>query len=191
MEPSGHKTDKYFAMGTVKGQIVVFRGEHVRQHKDYQYHQYTVHYDRVTQMCFIKKKEDEFQLASIGDNLHLNIVCLKQCITLFRRDYDWIVPSASLVFVPQTKELLALQRTNEIIKFKTQIDSEEAKIVKKRTSCDLESNIKYTLYSSNNQNKLEACIRHIRDQDFYQLSNFNSNTIAILMGRHKLLEVTV
>ena len=78
-----------------------------------------------------------------------------------------------------------------MIKFKTQIDLEEAEIIKNRKSYELESNIKGTLYGSNNQNKLEACIRHIRDEDFYQLCNVNSNTIAILLGRSKLLEVTI
>ena len=63
-------------------------------------------------------------------------------------------------------------------------------MIKYRTSHDLESNIKRTLYSSDNLDRLQACIGHIRDQDFYQLSNVNSNTFAILMGRSKLLEVT-
>lgn len=117
----------------------------------------------MTQLCFIHKSDSEQQLASIGDNFLFNVVCLKQRINLFRRNYDWLVPSIGLVYVPASKQLIAIQKSQQLLYFKTELDTEEVSIVKKRISCDLESNIKRTLLRSNQTNKIEACMRHIRD----------------------------
>lgn len=64
-------------------------------------------------------------------------------------------------FVPMTRELLLLNKNSIIIKFKTYLDEHEADIIKERVCNDLEYNIKKTLYSSDNIDRLEACMRHL------------------------------
>ena len=92
-----------------------------------------MHKDRVTQLQFIKKSEDEYQLVSFADDHSLDVVCLKQCIYLFRRRYPWM-EHAELMFVPKTQELLLLKKNHMIIKFKTYIDEQEAEMIKLRIS---------------------------------------------------------
>lgn len=141
--------DKFVAIGTVKGQIFVYRGGHIKQNKAYEYVQYSNHDDKISALQFIKKSDDEYMLVSFADDHGLNVFCLKQCINLFNRKYSTI-QHAEVHFVPVTREILLLKKNSIIIKFKTYLDEHEADMIKERVCNDLEYNIKKTLYSSDN-----------------------------------------
>lgn len=65
MNTSQEPDNKYVAVGTVIGQIIIYKTKNIMQGKPYQRFKFTFHNDSVTELEFIPVRFD-YQLASYG-----------------------------------------------------------------------------------------------------------------------------
>lgn len=151
MQTSTYPEEKFFAVGTSKGTVTVFEVKYLRQKKAFKYQVFRPHKEQVNDLKFIKKG-DEFLLASLSGDGVLNIVCLQECVQLYRRAFGWDSIS-ELATSPSTNTFLVLTRKSEVLKFRSSADEEFVRQLEDDYCNDLDDGIKRTILTESSLEK--------------------------------------
>lgn len=187
MQTSTYPEEKYFAVGTSKGTVTVFEVKYLRQKKAFKYHIFRPHKEQVNDLKFIQKGDD-FMLASLSGDGVFNVVCLKECIQLFKKAFGWDSIS-ELANSPSTNTFLVLTRKSEVLKFNSSADGEYIRDLESCFCNDLDEAIKRTFLTEGNIDKQRACIEHVEGNEILALDKINILSIAAQLGQSQALAV--
>lgn len=133
--------DEYFAAGTEKGSIHVYKTFHMIKGTPYKYLTINnVHKTWIRGICFIKAGDD-YQLASFSEAGHINVFCLKERVSLYS---NVTIPNGvlNMIYSPSVNALIINSKKYDVYKIKVNVDQDTFNHYASELDCDLNLNMR-------------------------------------------------
>lgn len=179
--------DKYFAAGTEKGTVHVFKTLHMVNNNAYKYVTINQHKTWVRGVAYIPAGDD-YLIASFSEAGFINVFCLKERISLYTNE---TIPNGvlNMIYSSKINALLINSKKFDVYKIELNTDEDLLDYYSSQFDNDLNLNMRRRFLRSNDEESQNATIKHLGTNDIFAFQKVNIFSIAAAMGKSQALQV--